>query len=201
METPSGLPNVEIYQQLIQDHVLFTYNGEIDGELIDTLVQLAEQVLKKNCSKLKARKKIVNILIESLQNSFHYTQHLLHNLDHNPATLKAVRSPFLVLYKDIVAPIDGQETEDDTYWILTGNWVDTTSAEQLKNRIEYLQDLSESALQQLYIKALNKDELPTEGGAGLGLIDMMRRSNRQVFFDFVETEGSFSVFMLKIKVT
>jgi hypothetical protein len=211
METSSGLPNVEIYEQLIQDHVLFTYNGEIDGELIDMLVQLAEKVLKKACSKLKSRKKVVNILIESLQNSFHYTQHLLHDLEQNTTTNKAFKSPFLVLYRELTETLPAETNEmeivktsitleEERYWILTGNWVDNESVQKLQKRIEILQNLSDDELQEHYLKALNKDVIPTAGGAGLGLIDMMRRSNRQVFFEFKETEGDFSVFMLKIKV-
>jgi Family of unknown function (DUF6272) len=227
METPSSLPNAEIYHQLIQDHVLFTYNGEIDGELIDMLVQLAEKILKKSCSKLKARKRIVNVLIESLQNSFHYTNHLVNSLTQDSQTLKAIKSPFLILYRELPAPVveaeveidatstqtlDASNTievmeavavpdeEDENYWILTGNWVDNANAQRLKSRIEELQDLSEDELQEQYIKSLNKEILPTAGGAGLGIIDIMRRAKRQVFFEFRETEHDFSVFMLKIKV-
>jgi hypothetical protein len=227
METPSSLPNAEIYHQLIQDHVLFTYNGEIDGELIDMLVQLAEKILKKSCSKLKARKRIVNVLIESLQNTFHYTNFLVNGLTQDPQTLKAIKSPFLILYRELPVPavveeIDIEATdaiasepvslteavenvavpteEEENYWILTGNWVDNTNAQKLKDRIEELQDLSEEELQEQYIKSLNKEVLPTAGGAGLGIIDIMRRAKRQVFFEFRETEHNFSVFMLKIKV-
>lgn len=207
MEAPSGLRDVELYSHLVHEQVLLAYNGEIDGELIDMLVQLTEKALKKASSVLKVRKKIVNILIESLQNTYHYIHGLIEKQDESLS--KVIKSPFLIICKDPYQKISVEDTiteekeiatEDENYWILVGNWIDRPNAQNLKSRIDYLQNLTEDELQEYYIKVLNKDELPTEGGAGLGLIDMMRRSQRQVFFEFKETEEDFSVFMLKIKV-
>ncbi len=193
MEVPDSLRDVEIYNQLTYEQVLLAYKGEIDGELIDILVQLAEKALKKIASISKIRKKIVNILIESLQNSYHYLQTLINKEDETYT--EAIKSPFLIICKDV-----NEAQLGENYWILVGNWVEGEKAQNLKARIDYLQSLSEEELQAYYIKVLNKDDLPTEGGAGLGLIDMMRRAHKQVFFEFKETENDFSVFMLKIKV-
>lgn len=209
MEAPSGLRDIELYSHLVHEQVLLAYNGEIDGELIDMLVQLTEKALKKASSVLKVRKKIVNILIESLQNTYHYIQGLI--MKEDDALPKVIKSPFLIICKDAyqeenieqvteAITIDVNLIDDENYWILVGNWIDTTNAQILKSNIDFLQSLTEDELQAYYIKVLNKDELPTKGGAGLGLIDMMRRSQRQVFFEFKETEEDFSVFMLKIKV-
>ena len=88
----------------------------------------------------------------------------------------------------------------NNFWIVTGNWVEKSIETQLKQRIQYLESLTDAQLQSAYIVTLNKNNLPTSGGAGLGLIDIMRRSDRQVFFEFKETESNFSVFMLKIKI-
>ena len=202
MEAVSGLRDVELYNHLVHEQVLLAYNGEIDGELIDMLVQLAEKALKKTSSILKVRKKIVNILIESLQNTYHYIQRLVEKEDESLP--KIIKSPFLIVCKDAYQEISTEdntlEIEDENYWILVGNWIDSANAQILKNKIDYLQEMTEDELQEHYVRVLNKDVLPTQGGAGLGLIDMMRRSQRQVFFEFKETEEDFSVFMLKIKV-
>ena len=203
MDIPSNLPDVQMYDWLTQKHILLAYNGEVDEELIDMLVQLAEKALKKASSKLKARKKIVNILIESLQNSYHYTQSLR---DTNiPA--QVVTSPFFIICKE-TEPTHEEHTSEtpipseklNNFWIVTGNWVEKSIETQLKQRIQYLESLTDAQLQSAYIVTLNKNNLPTSGGAGLGLIDIMRRSDRQVFFEFKETESNFSVFMLKIKI-
>ncbi len=208
METPSELPDVELYDWLTQKQVLLAYNGEIDGELIDMLVQLAEKALKKASSKPKVRKKIVNILIESLQNSFHYTQDIQNEPFENIS--QAIKSPFLILCKEVVPTIASEEGEpeitveitagEDVYWVTTGNWIDDANVEKLNARIQLLENLSHDELQAYYIQSLNKEVLPTQGGAGLGLIDIMRRADRQVFFQTKKIAQDFSVFMLKIKV-
>jgi len=200
METPSKSPDVELYDWLTEKQILLAYNGEVDGELVDLLVQLAEKALKKASAKVKVRKKIVNILIESLQNSYHYTHTLPTDIIQN--NTNAIKSPFLILCKETptLQTTTEENLEEGIYWIITGNWIQETDADTLKARIQLFETMSEDALQEYYINSLNKDEVLTEGGAGLGLIDIMRRSNRQATFEFKETEQPFSVFVLKIKV-
>lgn len=206
------------YEVLKEENVIFSHKGALDGDMIDVIIQLADKKLVKAKTRVRTKKKIINILIECLQNSFHYTSAYLNenyvatqktevisqDTDNNEAeeeqqeTAQAIdkdqwkeliESPFMVLSQ-----------KENTYFIMTGNYITHEKAEILKKRIDEITALNDEELQEYYIKSLDKDELPKQGGAGLGLIDIIRRSKHNVSFEFKEVDENYQRFNLLIKV-
>jgi len=81
------------------ENVIISHTGGIDGETIDILLQLTG----KKLASLKTKKKIINILVECLQNSFHYSLE-------NKGIDELFYSTFLVIIK-----------EEDKFVIFAGN--------------------------------------------------------------------------------
>jgi hypothetical protein len=88
----------------------------------------------------------------------------------------------------------------ESYFILTGNYITHDKADVLKKRIDEITAFNDEELQKYYIQSLDKDELPKQGGAGLGLIDIIRRSKHNVSFNFKEVDEKYQRFNLLIKV-
>ncbi|MCS6822399.1 MAG: SiaB family protein kinase [Microscillaceae bacterium] len=170
------------YDILQHERILLSHNGAIDGDLIDLLVQLADKRLAKSKVKNKIRKKVVNILVECLQNSFHYS---VDNEEHTAV----VESPFLVIQQN-----------SENFTIFTGNYVTKAQADYLKKKLEDISRMTEAELNETYIKALNKEELPTHGGAGVGLIDIARRAKNQIHYKFTESDNGLYLFSMQIEV-
>jgi hypothetical protein len=173
------------FELLKDEHIILSYQGALDGELIDMLIQLTDKMLLKQNTRLRFKKKIINILVECLQNSFHYTTQLSENED----DAKIAKSPFLILSK-----------QDEVCTVFTGNYVSNERAAILKEKVANVCDLDDEELQQYYIKSLNKDELPQSGGAGLGLVDIIRRAKHHVVFDFKEINESYQLFSILVKI-
>ncbi|MEO1652783.1 MAG: DUF6272 family protein, partial [Bacteroidota bacterium] len=73
-------------------------------------------------------------------------------------------------------------------------------AQFLKHKIDQLCQMTGEELTAYYVKSLNKDQLPTKGGAGLGLVDIMRRANHEVNFDFKKIDDQYLLFSLIVKI-
>lgn len=174
------------YDLLKEENIILSHKGALDGDLIDIIVQLVDKRLFKSKTRTRIKKKVINILVECLQNSFHYTT----TFEDDKEQCTLVESPFLILSK-----------HENSYIIFTGNYVTSDRAEHLKERIELVSQLSNKELQEYYIKSLNKDTLPQEGGAGLGLVDIIRRSKHNVSFDFKEVDEVHILFSLLVKIT
>ena len=167
---------------LREDQVILSHSGALDGEMIDIILQLADKRLVMLKTRRGIKKKIINILVECLQNSFHYS---LENQDVEPL----ISSPFLVIVK-----------EEECYMVFAGNHVTKDRAGFLKTRLDEIKSLSDTELREYYMKGLNKEELPVNGGAGLGLMDIARRAGRKIDFELTEIEDEYLFFALQIEV-
>ncbi|EAY26848.1 conserved hypothetical protein [Microscilla marina ATCC 23134] len=156
------------YKMLKDESIILSHNGALDSEVIDLLLDLTDKKLTKLKIRRGVRKKIFNILVECLQNTLHYIKEF-------DEDIPIVHSPFLIVIK-----------KENSFIISTGNFVTEDRAEFLKTKLSEINTLSQEDLQKHYIQALDKKTLPTEGGAGLGLVDIVRRSKHRVLFDFQE---------------
>jgi Family of unknown function (DUF6272) len=173
------------YSLLKGEQIVLSHFGKLDGDLVDMLIQLTDKKLAKSNTRIRVRKKVVNILVECLQNSLHYTS----DLDNSPETDAIAESPFLILSKQISG-----------YIIYTGNCITQEQAVFLQTKIEELNKLNTEELHDYYLQTLNKDTLPDSGGAGLGLADIMRRAKQNVSFEFYDLENGYFLFCLLIQV-
>ncbi len=187
MNSSSNMLDIHRFYNLMQEeHVILSYQGKLDGELIDMLIQMTDHRLTFTGTRLRTKKKVINILVEALQNTYHYIIQATYT---EPEESPLLKSPFLVLAEP-----------PEYYAIFTGNFITNEQAKHLQERVRTVKGLSEDELQQYYIKSLNKDELPQQGGAGLGLADIIRRAKHDVNFDFQQIDETHTLFSLFIKV-
>ena len=64
----------EYYSNLSKGDVILAYKGSITSELINDILEGVEKKLEEADADSKLRKKIYNILVESLQNLFHHIE-------------------------------------------------------------------------------------------------------------------------------
>lgn len=168
------------YELLDKEKILFSYKGMLDGDLIDYILQMVDKRLKNIKIKKAVRKKVVNVLVECIQNSYHHA---------NGEDVQSQDSSFIVV----------SQTPSD-FIVYTGNYVSPQEAKQLDTQLETINAMDENDLREFYIKNLNKDKLPTSGGAGLGLVDISRRSGNKIIYNFDEISDDSLLFSMQVKV-
>ncbi len=65
----------EYYSNLSKGDVILAYKGSITSELINDILEAVETKLEEANADSRLRKKIYNVLVESLQNLFHHIEH------------------------------------------------------------------------------------------------------------------------------
>jgi Family of unknown function (DUF6272) len=170
---------IDRYYQLIQNEkILLTYKGSMDGETISFLVKLVEKSITEAGEKLAIRKKIVNILVESLQNILNYFAE--ESLD------KSLENESFVIVTC---------TKQD-YEITVGNYLSTQRMKTLKKRIDNVNMMSQEDLQKVYLDILENPKVSMSRGAGLGLIDMARRTQNKISYSFSPYDNDYVLFMM-----
>ncbi len=166
--------------------VLLAYKGSITAELITNVLEVIESKLDDVNTASAVRKKIYNVLVESLQNLFHH-------IDDLPDQIKNefdARFGVLVIAK-----------EDDYYRISTGNFVRTGKVKQLKEKIDKINSLSREELKDMYKFVLNHQKLSAKGGGGLGLIDIAKKTGNKMEYSFYNYNSEFDFFNLNVFIS
>jgi len=175
---------IERYYQLIQtEKILLTYKGSMDGETISFVVKLIEKSITEGGEKLAIRKKVVNILVEALQNVLNYFAE--ESLD------KSLENESFV-----IITCTKQE-----YEITVGNYLSTQRMKTLKKRIDNVNMMSQEDLQKVYLDILENPKVSMSRGAGLGLIDMARRTQNKINYTFSPHDNDYVLFMMGMTIT
>ncbi len=161
--------------------VLLKYRGKVDDECFTALLDLAEHKLEQEEIALKVKRKVFKVLLESLQNVYHH-------FDEVPAAQKAYPVTF-ALKKDKF-----------TYYITTGNTLSYGKAKKLKSFIDNVNKLNPNQLKSRYRDKLSSGKVSAFGGAGLGIMDIIRRSGEKIAYHFKPVNKDYSYFSLNVKV-
>ena len=70
----------------------------------------------------------------------------------------------------------------------------------MKCRISKINELSETELRDLYRDTLNNEQRTAKGTAGLGFIDIARKSQNKLEFEFIEVDEKTGFFCLNVTI-
>lgn len=90
--------------------------------------------------------------------------------------------------------------EKANYRIVSGNYIVNESVKALGEKIEKMNAMSPEQLRAFYQESLSVAELSEKGGAGLGILDMARKSKMPLEYEFVPIDDEYSFFILAISI-
>jgi len=173
------------YSNLSKGDVLLAYKGSITSDLINDILEAVEKKLEEANAESKLRKKIYNVLVESLQNLFHHIE----------PNLEGIQEELDPKFGILVIERDGE-----FYKVTTGNFVNTKRIKFLKEKIDKINTLTKDELKDMYKFILNHQKLSAKGGGGLGLVDIARKSGNKLEYEFYIYNDNYSFFNLTIRV-
>lgn len=175
----------EYYSKLNGDDVLIAYKGSVSSELISNVLEVVESRMDDYSEASKIRKKVYNVLVESLQNLYHHIDAL------PPELQKDFDEKFGIL---VVSRIGSK------YKISTGNFIETAKVDLLKSRLAKINSMSQDELKDMYKFILNHQRLSQKGGGGLGLVDIARKTGNPLEYSFHPYNEQFSFFNLDVYI-
>jgi hypothetical protein len=166
--------------------VILYYKGNIDSDVINHVLDTVEDKMVQVNEHSKLRKKVYNVLVESLQNLYHHVDRVPEDFDDQTSE----RYGLLIIKK-----------VDNGYKIITGNFVRADNIEKLEERIKRINRSSHDEIKELYKFILNHQKISQKGGGGLGLVDIARKTGNKLEYSFKEYNNKHSFFYLNILVT
>lgn len=171
------------YQMMRKNHLILSYAGTLNGELIAAILQMVDAKLVELRVPMRRKKNVINILIECLQNMYY------HGVN-NPQFAPELKECYLAFYR-----------RGSDFYIEASNFVDQKASSKLDHTLQHLGSLSPSEIHQLYIQTLDSGQLSEKGGAGLGLLRMFRESGQKLHYALEPAHEGFAFFTLGIRVS
>ncbi len=160
--------------------ILICFNGPISRTLIGEIGVALKDHIESTQSSQSAAMDVFSVYIEMSQNIRHY------------ATAKSYGD------KDASATVVIAEVEGGHYAVSAGNIIDLADGEALLARIENLAHLDKAELKSLYKQQLRQPrQADRSTGAGLGLIEIARKSSQPLEANLGEADQGKAFFSLR----
>lgn len=86
------------------------------------------------------------------------------------------------------------------HFITSGNAMLTEEVDDMISRLEKINSLDKAGLKEMYRDKIRTTKISEKGGAGLGFIDMAKKSGNKLSFHFEKMDEIHSFFSLKIVI-
>jgi hypothetical protein len=172
---------------MAEKQVIIYHEGSFKFETIEKLLTETKQNLTEKDISIKAKKRVLNIMVECLENIYKHAEKVINNNHFN-------KEEYNKFYKFVL------ENKEQDYLITAANPILNKNIETVKNKIEQANSLSKPELKELYASKINNSMISERGGAGLGIIDIALKSENKIDYSFTKIDDLFSYYELKIKI-
>lgn len=172
----------ELYQALEDDSLSLFYLGDVSDSITEKLIALNDKRLTEKATGPKSGRKIAFLIAECFQNVIRHQEQPTLNKGKKKGT-----SMFMLRHLD------------HQFAVASVNLVHNGRVAPLREKLGNLSRLNNSELRKMYLDIL-PGNFSEKGGAGLGLIEMARRSGQQFQYDFEEQDTIHSLFYFQLQL-
>ncbi len=171
----------KFFDLLKDDGISFAYRGSFSN----TVLAMATELIKNNMDEehSKLRNKLSFLMIESFQNIARYAD------SDGEATDPLPTSDFFMV-----------RNVGNIFFVISANLIDNDKIPLVRDRLEKVNTLTKKELNDFYREVLTNKQINQKGGAGLGFIEMVRKTDDKLPFDFVKVNEEKSMFFMQIQL-
>ncbi|TAH18564.1 MAG: hypothetical protein EAZ08_11040 [Cytophagales bacterium] len=174
----------DLHKIMLNQNLILVYEGEFTQEITKSVLAMAERNMDSFGEEGAVKRKVFNIMVECLQN---ITKHAVSHEEDSYGKNSAI---FMI------------GKHQDEYIITSGNSILNEDVEGMIKRLENINSLDKEGLKELYKGIIKRPEgLSPKGGAGLGFVDMARKSGNKLGFDFERINDKLTFFALKTVIS
>jgi len=163
-----------IRDRMTKDRLMFVYRGAVTSDNSIPLLMLLEREMEYAEFGFLGRKRLFMFVLESLQNVSR----------HSKDSTYADKS--LVVFAKT----------DNGYTVTTVNVLPSSNIDNLRLKLDEINMLGTEEIRAIYRKILSTAEFSSKGGAGLGLLEMAKKTGNRLDYDFIPLNDEYSYFIL-----
>lgn len=174
----------KFYQTLHGDRLSFIYQGDFSDRITEKITGLSEISLEHNEEMAKLKSKISFLIVECFQNIVRHGN----NVADEGKNISELAGLF------------STRNMDNKVFITSANRINNNDVPSLKEKLNKINGLDKDQLKALYMDILSNEELSAKGGAGLGLVEMARKSGNPLDYYIDDENQHDPIFYLMLKM-
>ena len=163
--------------------VKLVYKGEITHQVTKAFTSITETNMMVEEEPNSVQKKVFHVIVEFLQN-------ISKHADYMGDESHEEGSGVFLLCKD-----------DENYVITTGNILLKEKEAAIAGVLDKINSLDKEGLKALYKQQIKEGRLSDKGGAGLGFIDIAKKTGNPLDYKFVPLNDEFSFFIISSTIS
>src|SRR3972149_1086424 len=168
---------VTLFDELKNNGISLVFLGEFNHEITKMFTTMSERELDRKKEEKSTTRKVYHVMVETLQNINKHSDEIT-GIENNIGN-----GLFLI----------GQK--ENIYYIITSNKVSNSKVEFIESAIKQVNSLNKEELNALFKKTIKEGKINEKGGAGLGLIDIARKTGNKLEHNFLPLDGDYSLFI------
>jgi len=174
----------EFFGKVKENKICLSYLGLFNDDITTRLIAISEYYLENKSDLGKLKNKVSLLIAECFQNI------IRHGESKTPQLTPVTENPDFFQINIL----------EDRVVLTSCNLIDNQHVDGLNQKMMLVNSLSSEELKQLYQEVLTNGTFSDKGGAGLGLIDMARKSGLPLKYAFQESSNNQSRFFLALDV-
>lgn len=179
---------LEYYQMLKANNISIIYSGPIWADGVEGIGGTLRKRLELDALPLSASQSVFSVFVEQMNNMLMYsTEKQIFSSESEGSSTST--GAFML-------GVQGKK-----YFLQSGNMMKSENADIMRQKIDYLNTLDKTQLRKYYkeqIKQENKN--PNSKGAGLGLIEIARRTSSKIQYKFIPMEEGQTFFAMYVEI-
>lgn len=170
---------VSKFHRTIRDQsIMLVYEGEINQSITKAFSTMTESGFDDDADSSRTQKRVYHVMIECLQNVGKHADSELTGEPEIPG-----RGIFMI------------SNNEDQYSVTTGNIVGNDKIDMIKGMLDKFNSLTPEEIKAEYKKMIKESRLSEKAGAGLGFIDIVKKTGNKIeyYFDQVNDKTSFFI--------
>lgn len=173
----------KFYRMILDQQIMLVYEGEISQTITKAFTSMTEKNLDESEDSSKVQKRVYHVMVECLQNVGKHSDDLSTGQSIMPG-----RGIFMVTHNE------------KEYVVTTGNVISNDKVEIVDSMITKFNNMSPDEIKQEYKRMIKESRLSEKAGAGLGFIDIVKKTGNPIEYHFEKINDKTSFFIQKSKI-
>ena len=171
--------------KLNDDGILYCYSGPFTRGIVEEIGEMMRRKIELETNSMNVSMKVFSVFVEQVQNIMNHSE-----TNPFPKDIPAAASEGIAIIG---------KTGDD-YFTLCGNLIEKTKQKELEDSLDGINKMDKTEVKKLYKQKLKNDDLVVGKGAGIGLLEIARKSNNPMQYHFHNVNDKYSFFSLYVKI-
>jgi coenzyme F420-reducing hydrogenase delta subunit len=173
----------DFHKSMVDYNIQLVYEGEINQAITKAFTALAEKNMDDEQEDVTIKKRVYHVMVESLQNISKHADNVETGEAYRPG-----QGIFMV------------GKNEKGYLIMTGNAIANRRVDGIRNILDRINALDKDEIKALYKQQMRETRLSSKGGAGLGFIDIAKKTGNKLDYHFEKLNDNTSFFILKSSI-